>query len=485
MGDNLKQKMMGALAWNTVDRFGQQTMQFIVGIILARLLTPSEYGLISVLLIFNAMSNVLIDGGFGQALIRKQNATPTDFSTIFYFNLIVSILLYIVLFFLSPVIADFFSQKELVLISRIFFLSIIFYAVYFIQYVLVVKRLQYKQMAFINLISIILSGGLSIFLALKDFGVWALVYQQLSFQFLRAIFFPLFIKWKPSLLFSFATIKEFWNFSINLLGTITLNVFFNYIYVIIIGRFFPLQQTGFYSQANKLSETLNSGVHQILQNSTYPLLVQIQDERERFIRVFRKLSNTVSLLFFPMITVLIAVSQPMIIILISDKWLPSVSYFQLLLLSNIFTPLYTININSLNARGESGLTFKLEILKKVLISISIIICFVSGIAAMLIGLVFVNALAYFVSMFFVKKTLNHYYKHQFKDILPNLVFASLLGTLVYLIGYLPYGYIQLFIFQILISVILYIFAFRVFQKTLYNKAVDFIYRKLKYNDTIH
>ncbi len=479
MGDNLKDRALGAIRWNSIDKLGQQIMQLIISVILARLLTAEEFGLIGVLLIFNALSTVLIDGGFGQALVRKQNATVADFSTIFYFNLSISILLYCVLYLLAPYIAVFFSQDQLTIIARFYFLSIIFYALYFIQYVIVVKEMHYKKMAVVNIVSVMFSGVISIILAYNNWGVWTLVIQQLVYHILRAVLFFYFVNWKPKLLFTIQTIKEFWKFSINLLGTISLNVVFNYIYIIIIGRFFPVKQVGYYNQANKLSETVNSGVLQVLQNTVFPVFVQIQDQKERFIRIFRKMTIMISFFYFPLIVVLIIVSEPLILILLSDRWTHSIVLFQLLLLSIFFNPFYSINVNSLNARGETGLTLKLEVVKKVLISLSIILLFSFGIKWMLVGLILSNLISYLYSMVYIKKVFMHFFKHQFSDISLGIIVALVIGVILFCQNYCFTSFHLRFVIQLVSATLIYLILFRLLQRELYDKFENFLKQKIK------
>ena len=351
MGDNLKKSMLGALKWTTINIVGAQAFQLIVGIILARILLPEEFGLVGVLFFFIGLSTVFIDGGFGQGLIRKKDATAKDFNTIFIFNLCISFTFYLILFFSAPLIAAFFKQPALIPLARVLFVSVIIFSFYFIQQVQLLKKLDYKAQAIINLLSIILSGIIAIFLAINNFGVWAIVYQQLAYHLIKAIAFPFFLKWKPRFEFSFSTISELWKFSVNLLGQIVLNVVFNNIYTILIGRFFNFQQVGYYNQANRYSETVNTATQNILSTGTFPVFAQIHDDQPRLLRIYRKLTSSVSLITFPLVIMLILVARPLLITLITTKWIESIALFQLLLLANLFTPAYTININILNARG--------------------------------------------------------------------------------------------------------------------------------------
>lgn len=472
MSDNLKGKMIRALAWSSVDRFGQQAVQFIIGIILARLLSPSDYGLIGLLMIFSALSSVLVDGGFGQALIRKKDADQTDYSSIFFLNLGVSVFIYGVLFFSAPAISIFFNQPQLTLISRVLFLSVIFYALYFVQYVQIVKEVDYKSLAKVNIISTFLSGGIGIYMAFEGYGVWALVTQQISYHIFRLILFYIIRQWRPHLIFSFNVIKSFWHFSIHLLGTSTLNVVFNNVYMVLIGRFYPIRQVGFYTQSNKLNETINYSFQQILQGGTYPLLVQIQNEEERYRRVYRKMTHMVSIFLFPLIFTLIAVSEPLINTLLSNKWAESIPLFQLLCLANVFTPFFGLNISVLNSRGESKKTLQLELIKKGLIIISILLCFAYGIISMLIGFVIASFISYVVSMAFIKKNLKYLFKQQLSDICPSLFVATFVSSFIFLLKKMPFienNFFILLIIQSIVAFIIYIILLFIFKKELFNK----------------
>jgi len=480
MGDELKTKMLKTLTWVSIDKFGQQLAQLFIGIILARLLTPHDYKLIGVLMIFIALSSVMIDGGFGQALIRKQDATPTDFSTIFYLNLSISVLLYIILFFSAPLIANFFSEPELVKISRVLFLTILFYAIYFVQYVVLNKKLDFRTLALINISSVVISGALGIVLAFNGYGVWALVWQQIVSQLIRAILFPILVHWRPIRHFSFQVIKDFWNFSIHMLGSTSLNVIFNHIYTILLGRFYPLQ-VGYYVQANKLNETVNAASQQILLSGTYPLLVQIQDDTERLTRIFRKLTKSVSLLVFPLTIVLIAIAKPFILVLIHEQWLSSVILFQLLLAASIFGPLYSLNISMLNARGESKKTLRIEFIKKTLILISLVLCFQYGINSMLIGLIIATYLSYFISIVYIRKVLALKLRSQFSDLLPNLLLSILIGGVTAIFAYLSISSNLLLVsIQITVAGIMYLLIVRFIYPEIFFNALNFIREKIGY-----
>lgn len=462
MSDGLKKKMIGALAWTSVNVFGVQIIQLIIGILLARWVDKAELGKIAVLSIFVGLSTVLIDGGYGQALIRKKDATSKDVNTLFLFNLTLSLILYFILFFSAPYIALFFKEPQLALISRILFAAIILYALYFIQQKQLEKKLDYKSIAIVNVVSVALSSCIALVIALINPTVWVVVFQQLSFHLIKVLLFPFFLKWKPSSEFSFKTIKELSGFALPMLGQSTLNVIFANIYATILGRTTTLSSVADYNQAFKFSDPVNTLTQTTLANGTFPIFAEIQDDQPRLLRIYRRLSVSVTMLSFPLVAFLILAAKPIIITLITEKWLESVVLLQLLLLSNLFHPVYTININILNARGESGNTFKLEIFKKVLITISIISLFPWGIQTMLWGLVAANFISFVASMHYIKKSLLHYFRNQALDLALTIILVLVISVLTYTLKALPLNTFWLLFLQAVFFITLYGFGIRLF-----------------------
>lgn len=478
MGDNLKQKMLGALTWASVDRFGQQAVQIIIGMILARLLTPDDFGLIGLIMIFVALSTVLVDSGFSQALLRKKNADELDYNSVFYFNITVSILVYLILFFLAPHIAIFFNEPQLTKICRVIFIAIFFNALYLIPIAKMLRVLDFKNGAKINLFSVTCSGIIGVILAYNGIGVWALVAQQVLFHFFRMISLHFFVKWRPKLIFSFKVIRDFWTFSMNLLGTSVLNVVFNNMYFLILGKFYTKYEVGYYSQANKLSETINSTFQTVLLGSTFPLLVKIHTEDERFRRIFRELSQKISLITFPIMLGAIAAAKPLIVVLYTTKFLPSVLYFQLICLGSLFIPLYTLIISALNARGQSRSTFRVEFIKKLLIMISILAFFRYGVISLLIGYIISCTIAFIISVFYLKSNLNHFIKHQISDVIGNIAIGLFIAVIVFLLSLVIANLHVLLITQLIVAGIIYIGSVRLFYKDLFDNALNFISNKV-------
>lgn len=478
MADNQKNSIIKALTWSSVNVFGIQVVQAIVGILLARLLFPEDFGEIGVLFIFIGISTVLIDGGFGQGLIRKQNVTAKDYSTIFYLNLFIAALLYLVLFLSAPAIAGFFKIPHIVITSRVLFLIVFLYSFYIIPQTQLTKNMDYKSLAVINVASVLSSGLIAIYLATSGFGVWALVAQQLLFHFFKALFYPFYSKWKPSLDFSFDTVKELWQFSISILGQSSLNVIFTNIYTVLLGAFYPIKQVGYYAQANKYSETVNSATQSILYYSTFPVFSKIQNDLPRLRNMYRKLISSLSMITFPLFLLLIIVAKPLFIFLFTDKWLPSVELFQLLLFANILSPSYYINTYLLNSQGFSKTVLILEIVKKSLILVSIFICFqFNSIQALLIGLVIANYVAYGISMFVIKSKIEHYHRHQVLDLLPALIMVLCVGALTWTINLFVHHNLLLLALQSISFIALYTAAVRIFFPVKFKEMLKLLRRE--------
>jgi len=479
MSDNLKQKTVSALKWSAIDRFGQQIIQFFIGIILARLLSPDDYGLIGMIMIFAALSFVLVESGFGQALIRKQDATEIDYSSVFYFNIITSVLLYLLLFFCAPYIALYFNQPQLDLLGKVIFTAILFNAFYLVPYARMLKEMNFKSIAKVNLISTILSGTLGVIMAFTNFGVWSLVAQQVTFHFFRMILYQIIVKWRPGLIFSFNVIREFWGFTLPILGTALLNVIFNNLYVFILGKNYQKKDVGFYTQANKLSETFNFSFQQILLGGTFSMFSQIQNDEPRFRRIFREITRKASIISIPAMLVFIAIAQPFIFVLLSAKWLPSASYFQLLCLASLFTPFYGLNITALNARGLSKQTFIIESTKKILILLSVVVSFRYGVISMLWGYAAASFIAYLLSVFYIKHDIQHFIKNQITDLIPAFTIGLLTAIPVYLMSYVFQNAYILIGVQFAMVLIIYIFSVKVIQPEVYTKMRQLMTERIR------
>ena len=375
---DLKQRTEKALIWSFVDKFGQQIIYFVSGIILANLLMPGDYGKIGVLTIFIVLSNILIDSGFSSALIRKKGATDSDYSTIFYFNLIISLFFYLILYFSATFISSYFEIPDLVSISRVLFLSIIFNSLGLIQQTRMFKEIRFTEYARINIAALTISSAFAIWLAANGGGVWALVVQTLGLSVLKTILLWFYGRWYPKLIFSISSIKEFLGYSANLLGTGVLNAVFNNIYPLIIAKSFSTSTVGFYTQAQKLQDIPSALIANIFRSVAFPVLSSINDDKPRLLRVFGKYIRTTAFFIFPIMMLLIVVAHPLILSLITDKWIHSVPMLQVLSLAGMFSPFIILYYDLFNTEGRSDINFKLEIAKKIFLIIAITIALSFG-----------------------------------------------------------------------------------------------------------
>lgn len=480
MSDNLKQKTVNAIKWSAIDRFGQQAVQFFIGILLARLISPEDYGLISLIMIFAALSLVLVESGFGQALIRKKDATELDYNSVFYFNIFTSILLYSILFFSTPYIAAYFNQPQLDLLGKVIFIAILFNAFYLVPFARMTKELDFKSIAKVNLISTFLSGVLGVVMAFMHYGVWSLAAQNVSFQFFRMMAYQMIVKWRPKLLFSFSVIREFWGFTLPILGTALLNVVFNNLYVFILGKYYQKKDAGYYTQANKLSETFNFGFQQVLLSGTFSMFSQIQDDDQRFKRILREITRKASIVSIPVMLVFIAIAHPFVYVLLSAQWLPSVPYFQLLCLVSLFAPFYFLNITALNSRGLSKQTFVIETAKKVLILLSVVVSFKFGVLIMLWGYAMASFIAYLISVVYIKRDITHYIKNQITDLFPAFTIGVLTALPAYLLSFVITNNYLLISAQFVVVMIIYVSSVKLIQPELYGKTLDIIKDKVSF-----
>lgn len=404
MGDNLKQRTIGALTWSVVDRVAQQSVQFIVGIIMARLLLPEDYGLMGIVMVFAAIAYTMVDGGLCSALVRTRDLSELHSNTVFYANLGISALMYALLFVCAPLIADFYGEPLITPIARVMFTAIIFNSFYLVPYALFGRAMDYKSMAKVNFVSVFVSGSAGVAMAYNGFGVWALVAQQLSYHFVRMLMFYAVSRWKPRLMFSFALLKEFWGFSLHLLSNNLIGVLFNNLYTFLIGKLYPIKQVGYYSQAYKMNDTVSFTFQSIL-STAYNMFSQIIDQKERMARILGELIKKVSVISMPLMAFLIAGAGELFYVLYGDKWLPAVPYFRLLCASAIFLPMHQINIHALNALGLSKVTFRIELVKRGLILLSIALTYSYGITELLAGFVLSCYGGFAASLAYVRKHL--------------------------------------------------------------------------------
>jgi len=431
----LKEKTINGLLWSFVDTFAGQGISFIVGIILARILSPREFGLIGMITIFIAISQSFIDSGFSQALIRKKDCSSEDYSTVFYFNLATGILFFAGLFFAAPAISNFFHEPALKSIIQVLGLILIIESVSIIQRTILTKRIDFKLQAQISVIASIISGAIAITLALLNFGVWSLVALQLSKQAINSFFLWLWNNWKPIFVFSTSSFNELFGFGSKLLLSGLIDTTYRNIYYLIIGKYFSAVELGFYTRADQFQTLPSSNLNTIINRVSYPVLASIKDDIPRLKKNYRKLIRSTMFLSFILMLGMAAISKPMIITLIGIKWLPSVIYLQLLCFVGMLYPLHAINLNMLNVQGRSDLFLRLEIIKKILAVPIIFLVVFMGIKAMIIGMFVLSLIAFYLNSYWSGKLIGYSSIQQVKDILPSLFLALIVNATVFSISF--------------------------------------------------
>jgi len=445
----LKQKTVNGLLWSFIENFSKQGITFIVGIILARLLTPEEFGLIGMITIFIAISTSVINSGFSQALIRKKDCTDTDYSTVFYFNLLVGVVLFAILFFAAPLIAGFFNEPQLTKLVKVLASVLVIDAFTIIQRTKLTKRIDFKLQTKISVIADIVSGVAGIAMAYTGFGVWSLVARQIIQRALNALLLWVWNRWIPLLVFSKESFKELFSFGSRLLVSGLIDTAYRNIYLLVIGKFFSAAELGYFTRSEQFQKLPSQNINAVIQRVTYPVLSSMQDDKSRLKNNYQKLIRSTMLITFVLMLGMAAVAEPMIITLIGEKWRPSIIYLQMLSFVGMMYPLHALNLNMLKVSGRSDIFLKLEIIKKILAVPTIVIGVIWGIKIMIAGMMVNTLIAYYLNSYWSGRFIGYSFKQQVTDILPSFSLALTMAVAVYLLGLiLPFSMLLKLILQI-------------------------------------
>jgi len=431
---SLKYKTIKGVFWNAFEMFGGKLIQIIITIILARILSPDDFGIIGLLVIFTELSKVILDSGFSQALIRKKDADQSDFTSVFYFNIVVGIVVYTILYFITPFISDFYKYPELTDIARVVFLSTLINSFGIVQNAKVIREVNFKTLAKRTIIANILAGLLAIYLAYVGFGVWALVIQMVLATFLRVLLLWTFSKWLPSLSFSFKPIKKLFAFSGNLLMSGIFDVIVSNIQTLLIGKFYSKAALGFYTQGKQLSSIPAQTLTGIVRNVTYPTLSVIQENIEELKHAYKKIIKIAVFVIMPLMLGLLAIGENLIPFILGDKWIPSVNYFMLLCITGAFFPLYSMGQNLFLVRGNSRLYLKVSILKRVIALVAILITIRYSVLTLVIGQVITSLINTVIMMAFSGIEINYHLKEQIKDIGNIIIISIITSGSIYIYG---------------------------------------------------
>ena len=456
MPNSLKNKTVKGVGWSAIDNVAQYGVTFIVCIVLARLLSPDDYGLLGLIAIFTAVCGTLINAGFTTALIRKQDATDDDYNTVFIVNLGMSLLLYGIIFFCSPLIADFFQREELVWLTRVSSLGMIVGALSLVQQTRLTKRIDFKSQTKITIVASISSGIIGIALALMKFGVWALVAQTLSSQMIRTALLWHVNKWIPQLNFSKKSFHELFGFGWKLMVSGVIDTVWKELNQFVVGKFYSPATLGQYTRAKHFSQLLSSNLTSVVQRVTYPVLSNIQDDKQRMINAYRKIIKTTMFVTAISMFFLGAISEPLFYCLIGPKWHEAATYLPLICVVGSTYPLHAINLNMLQVQGRSDLFLGLEIIKKIIATGPLLIGAFVGIFPMLWASVLFSIFAYFLNSYYTGKLLGYSSWMQIKDVAPSFGIASIVALSVYFLKYLPFSNWAILPLQVILGFICFL-----------------------------
>jgi O-antigen/teichoic acid export membrane protein len=430
---SLKKRALSGVFWSSLQLFGNRFIGFGVSLILARLLLPSEFGLIAMLGVFVGLSNALINSGLTQSLIRSENLDDEDFSTVFYFNLVGSVLIYAIIYFSAPLIAAFYSQESLTLIVRVYCLTFIINAFSAIQTTRLTKMMDFKTQMKVSVPSLIIGSIVGVTMAYKGYGVWSLVWSTIIQAIAATIQLWYWAKWSPLWVFNIEKFKKHFHYGVKLMFSGILDIIFTNAYTIIIGKFFAPAQVGFYNRANALNMLPVSSISSVVTKVSFPLFSAIQNDDVRLKSVYKRIMQMVIFLVAPTLIIMAVLAEPLFRFLFTEKWLPAVPYFQILCFSGIMYPIHSYNLQILNVKGRSDLFLKLEIVKKILVTVVILISFQFGIYGLLYGSIVTSLAAFFINTHYSGKFLNYPAWQQSKDLLPIIGVGIFAGLIVYLL----------------------------------------------------
>lgn len=459
----LKKKTTRSLFWSFMDKFGQQILNFVSMLVLMNIVAPEPYGLIGSLAVFTAFSTILIDSGFGRVLLNRKEVSPVDYSSVFYFNIGLSVFLYLILFFLSSFIAGLFNAPALVPVSRVMFLALVFNAAGLIHQVVITKKADFKGITKVNMLALLVADLVAIVMALTGYGVWALVAQTVLFAFLRTLFLWFHNSWRPAAVFDTRRLRSFWGFSNKLLLTSMVSTIVNNIYPSLIAAFYPMPQVAYFNQAKKYQEIPFLTISNSFRSVSMLILSEINEEEERLQRVVRKFIKSEAFLVFPIGLLMIVVAEPAFHLFFREKWLASVPYFQVLTLAGMFMPFSFIFNELFIAKKRSAFFLGLEVVKGVILLLLIVLFFPQGIMGLAVSWVAYTGIALILSVFFSGRVIRYSFPGFLKDTAPYLLVAIVSAGISYLLTLHIANDILSIVLALIVTVALYIGLCKLFR----------------------
>ena len=479
---SLSAKTTTGILWNFSEQLARRGVGIFVTLLLARFLVPEDFGLVAMMAVFLALGGSLMDSGFREALIRLENVTQKDYATAFYANLVLGLISYGVLFAAAPTIAEFYEEPRLVELIRVASLTVIIMSFQVVQVASLSRKLNFKAQLKASFPASVISGIVAVYLAYIGWGVWALVSQTILNALLHTALLWKMEGWRPTREFSWPSIKGMYNFGYKLFLSGVLDTVFQNLYVIVIAKVFSAPVAGLYFFANKIKELIVQQLVRSIQTVTYPALASVQNDNARLKQGYKKIVILMTIILFPGVLFTAALAEPIFQLLLPDKWSPAVPYFQLLCIVAVMMPLHSINLNILKVKGRSDLFLYLEIIKKAVHAITLLITFRYGVTAILIGQIVISFLNYIPNSYFSSKLLGYSLREQISDFFPILVSAALASYS----GYAVNGLFSIHpVFTILIVSLLmcslYLAMVYLFHRTAMNVATQFFGQFLNRN----
>ena len=432
MEKNIRGRAFSGIIWGGMEKLSLQIFGFVQGIILARLLSPSDYGLVAMVGIFVMLSYTFVDAGFGTALIQKKDRTEKDYSTVFIMNLSLSFFISLILFLCAPLIADFYHEQLLSKIVRTYAFIIFLSSLVAIQDVRLSIFLEFKKKSVINIVTTIISGLFAVFLAFEGYRVWSLIYPQFVLLLIKCILYWYYQHWVPKITFSKKSFHDLFGFGSKILASSILATFFDNIYSLVIGKAFSANMLGFYSRADGYANLPVKTITGVVDSVTYPILSHIQDDENVLVASFVRMLRISAYIIFPIMIGLAVLAKPLVVVLVTDKWLPCVVYLQILCFARMWYHVFILNLNLLKAKGFSTLFFNLEVAKKVIIRVILGGTGPFGIKAICIGSVFSSLINMCINSFYTGKLLHFGIIKQMREMLPSILYSLVMGSIIYL-----------------------------------------------------
>ena len=472
--DNLRNKAKRGFAWNFLERLVTNGIQFILTIILARLLSPEDYGIIAMPAIFMAIAQVLIDSGFANALIRKPDLDEKDLSTAFYFNVIVGVVAYLLLYASSPLIANFFKMPILSKLLKVTALVVFFNSLGIVQQALMTKRMDFKTQAVISTINTFASGVFGVWMAYTGYGVWALVVQQISSAFLRTVLLWIYGKWRPLRVWSKKSFRYLWNYGSKVVVIGLLDSIYNNVYTFVIGKRYNVDDLGNYTRAQQFADLPINNIGGIVQRVTLPLLSEIQHDNSRLGAIYLKLIEMLSLLVIPLMFGLAAMASPLIVAILGKEWEGCILLFQIVCVARIWTPFSAINGNLLQVKGRTDLQLKLEFVKKAMITLILGLTFSHGVNFLVGGFALCTFLAFQINTYYTKLLIGISLWKQLQAIVPSIVISLIMLIIVLLFNSIDLNlYIKL-VLNIMLCALIYGMLVFFFRKGIMKEMINLV-----------